>query len=176
MRTLAVGFLLVLALVADTAIAQTTEPSNFEVFQNDVERFLQKMHVKTPVTVKQSELWQGYESHIECEGAGDSVRCKLTVSETEVAKADTAFVEWMAAHESCHVELEHFRLDVMDFIQRGEEIERDADRCAYKLIGRETFVASILRRLYESPDGAAYKRVPKEILERSILRVYGDGQ
>jgi hypothetical protein len=128
------------------------------------------MDIKVSVFVLEDKLWKGFEAQTQCNGVADDVRCTVTASDANLATASPIFIEYMAAHEACHIKLRHYALDALDFVTRSEEIERDADRCARKHIGWEKFIPSMVQRLIDSDK--QYEKVPIEALERAIRKVY----
>jgi hypothetical protein len=128
------------------------------------------MDIKVAVLVSEDKLWRGFEAQTQCNGVAEDVRCTVIASDADLATASPTFVEYMAAHEACHIKLKHYALDALDFVTRSEDIERDADRCAREYIGWEKFVPSMVQRLIDS--NKQYAKVPTEALERAIRKVY----
>jgi len=154
---------------ASTSTGQIT--GNLESFKADVLRFLDVMDIKVPVSVSEDKLWKGFEAQTERKGIADDVHCTVTASREDLAEASSVFVEYMAAHEACHIKLRHYELSALDFITRTDEIERDADKCARERIGWEKFIPSMIHRLIDS--NKEYEKAPRESLERAIRKVYG---
>jgi len=152
----------------NTSTAQVTR--NLESFKAHVLRFVEVMDIKVSVLVLEGKLWRGFEAQTQCEGVADDVRCTVIANDTDLAKASPVFIEYMAAHEACHIKLRHYALDALDFVTRSEEIERDADGCAREQIGWEKFIPSMVQRLIASNN--QYEKVPPDALERAIRRVY----
>jgi hypothetical protein len=166
------AFALILALLllwgTKTSIAQATQ--KLESFKAHVLRFVEVMDIKVSIFVLEDKLWKGFEAQTECRGVADDVRCTVVANDTDLAKASPVFIEYMAAHEACHIKLRHYALDALDFVTRSEEIERDADRCTREHIGWEKFIPSMVQRLIGS--NQQYAKVPPEALERAIRKVY----
>jgi len=133
-------------------------------------RFVAVMDIKVSVFVLEDKIWKGFEAQTQCQGVADDVSCTVTASDVNLATASPTFIEYMAAHEACHIKLKHYALDALDFVTRSEDIERDADRCAREHIGWEKFVPSMVQRLIDSDK--QYEKVPTEVLERAIRKVY----
>ena len=165
------AFVLIFPLLAwctNTSSAQVFE--NLESFKAHVLRFVEVMDIKVSVFVSEDKLWRGFEAQTQCNGVADDVRCSVIASDADLAKASPVFIEYMAAHEACHIKLRHYALDALDFVTRSEEIELDADRCARENIGWEKFIPSMVQRLIDS--NKQYEKVPPEALERAIRKVY----
>ena len=166
------AFALILPLLllwgTKTSIAQATQ--KLESFKAHVLRFVEVMDIKVSIFVLEDKLWKGFEAQTECRGVADDVRCTVVANDTDLVKASPVFIEYMAAHEACHIKLRHYALDALDFVTRSEEIERDADRCAREHIGWEKFIPSMVQRLIDS--NKQYEKVPPEALERAIRKVY----
>jgi hypothetical protein len=152
----------------NASTAQVTR--NLESFKAHVLRFVEVMDIKVSVFVLEDKLWKGFEAQTQCKGVADDVRCTVIASDVNLAKASPIFIEYMAAHEACHIKLRHYALDARDFVARSEEIERDADRCVREHIGWEKFIPSMVQRLIDSDK--QYEKVPTEALERAIRTVY----
>ena len=155
-------------LCTKTSTAQVTQ--NLELFKAHVLRFVAVMDIKVSVFVLEAKLWRGFEAQTQCNGVAEEVRCKVIASDADLARASPVFIEYMAAHEACHIKLRHYALDTLDFVTRSEEIERDADRCAREHIGWEKFIPSMVQRLIDSDK--QFEKVPTEALERAIRKVY----
>ena len=169
-RAWALGPILPLFLLwcPNAATAQVTR--NLESFKAHVLRFVTVMEIKVSVTVSEDKLWKGFEAQTQCQGVADDVRCTVTASDADLAAASPVFIEYMAAHEACHIKLRHYGLDARDFVTRSDEIERDADRCAREHIGWEKFIPSMVQRLIDSDK--KFEKVPTDALERAIRKVY----
>src|SRR5262245_625835 len=165
---LALAFPLGLLWCTNTATAQITR--NLETFKVHVLRFVEVMEIKVSVLVLEDKLWRGFEAQTQCKGVADDVSCIVIASDADLAKASPIFIEYMAAHEACHIKLKHYALDALAFVTRSEEIERDADMCAREHIGWEKFIPSMVQRLIDS--NKQYEKVPAEALERAICKVY----
>jgi hypothetical protein len=148
--------------------AQVTR--NLESFKAHVLRFVEVMNIKASVFVLEDKLWKGFEAQTLCKGVADDVRCTVIASDVNLARASPIYIEYMAAHEACHIKLRHYALDALDFVTRSEEIERDADRCVREHLGWEKFIPSMVQRLIDSDK--QYAKVPTEALERAIRKVY----
>jgi hypothetical protein len=157
-----------LAWCTNTSTAQVVQ--NLESFKAHVLRFVEVMDIKVAVLVSEDKLWRGFEAQTQCNGVAEDVRCTVIASDADLATASPTFIEYMAAHEACHIKLKHYALDALDFVSRSEDIERDADRCAREYIGWEKFVPSMVQRLIDS--NKQYAKVPTEALERAIRKVY----
>ena len=164
-------FPLFLLWCANISTAQATR--NLESFKAHVLRFVEVMDIKVLVFVSEGTLWRGFEAQTQCKGIADEVRCTVIANDADLVRASPVFVEYMAAHEACHIKLRHYALDALDFVARLEEIERDADRCAREHIGWDKFIPSMVQRLIDSDK--QYAKVPIEALERAIRKVYRDG-
>ena len=165
-------FPLFLVWCTKTSTAQVAQ--NLESFKAHVLRFVEVMGIKVSVFVLEDKLWRGFEAQTQCNGVAEEVRCKVVASDADLARASPVFIEYMAAHEACHIKLRHYALDTLDFVTRSEEIERDADRCAREHIGWEKFIPSMVQRLIDSDK--QFEKVPTEALERAIRNVYrGNG-
>jgi hypothetical protein len=163
-------FPLLFLCCTNASTAQAT--GNLESFKAHVLRFVEVMNIKVSVSVLEDKLWKGFEAQTQCKGVAEEVRCNVIASDADLAKASHVFIEYMAAHEACHIKLRHYALDALDFITRSEEIERDADRCAREYIGWDKFIPSMAQRLMDSDK--QFQTVPTEALERAIRKVYGD--
>lgn len=144
---------------------------NLEAFKIHVARFVQAMDIKLPISVAEDQLPKGFVAQTECKGVADDVRCTINARREDLANAPSEFIEYMAAHETCHIKLKHYALSVVDHITRTEELERDADRCARERIGWEKFIPSMVRRLIDS--NKAYGKIPIAALTDAIRKVYG---
>lgn len=164
----ALVFPLLLLWSTNTLTAQVTR--NLESFKAHVLRFVEIMEIKVSVSVLEDKLWKGFEAQTQCKGVADDVLCTVIASDANLAKASPIFIEYMAAHEACHIKLRHYALDALDFVTRSEEVEREADRCAREHIGWEKFIPSMVQRLIGSDK--QFEKVPTEALERAIRKVY----
>ena len=107
----------------------------------------------------------------QCQESSDAVSCLMTVSDT-VGELSAVYVEYIAAHETCHLKLEHYRFNIMDFLLHGDEIELQTDRCAFQLIGADKFFESLAEDFYTVLNYTV-QQIPRDKLRAMIIQVYG---
>lgn len=171
-RAWALAFCVQLSVLFCNGAAKADITRNLEAFRDQVSRFVKVMQINLPVSVSQAPIFKGFMAQTECKGVADDVRCAITARHADLVRASPDFIEYMAAHETCHIKLKHYQLTVTDHVTRFEEIERDADRCARQHIGWDKFIPSMIQILIAS--NGQYEKVPKSALTRAIRKVYGD--
>lgn len=171
-RAWALVFCVQLSVLFCNGAAKADITRNLEAFRDQVSRFVKVMQITLPVSVSEAQIFKGFMAQTECKGVADDIRCAITARHADLMRASPDFIQYMAAHETCHIKLKHYQLTVTDHITRSEEIERDADRCARQHIGWDKFIPSMIHMLVASDK--QYEKVPRPALTRAIRKVYGD--